>query len=156
MIYSIVAYAVVLVALGLYAFFSLRRDGWRKWASAFGYPIMCALTFLGFMQCLGSPIPRWALLQKNEMDVIAIYFDEPKAIYVWGYMEGKIDPIVVQLPFSIETAEKMYETQEEAVEQGAGLAYEFDIPIGDGEGGSEDGLKIVPLIVPEKDAPNGI
>jgi len=97
MTYTIGLFLFSMLALGWYAFYGLRRDGWRKYIGPIGYCIICTLALFGFGQSLGRCIPAWAL-KEHHVDVITIYYDQPNNIYLWA-MSGD-GPQCVVLPWS--------------------------------------------------------
>jgi hypothetical protein len=69
-----------------------------------------------YLTTLGHPAPSWSQYIKD-MQVIATHFDEPRAIYVWGF-NGGTEPIAVVLPWDVEKAKDAHEAQGEAGEAG--------------------------------------
>lgn len=101
MLFSITTFLITLLLLGIYTFFSLRHDGWRKYVGPCGFAIVVGLSLFGFSQSLGGCIPRWMAFN-TKMDILAIAYDQPRAIYLWGVQDGK--PKCLALPWTDEQA----------------------------------------------------
>jgi hypothetical protein len=102
MTYSIILFALILLLLGIYTFFSLRRDGWRRYVGPIGFPCLSLLYLLGLSLSLGGCVPSWAAWN-TRMDVMSIAYDEPNYIYLWGVQDSA--PKCVALPWTDETAQ---------------------------------------------------
>jgi hypothetical protein len=102
MTYSIILFALTLLLLGTYAFFSLRRDGWRRYVGPIGFTCLSFLSLVGFSLSLGGCIPSWAAWN-TRMDILSIAYDEPNYIYLWGVQDNS--PKCVALPWTDETAQ---------------------------------------------------
>jgi hypothetical protein len=106
MTYSIALFALTLLLLGTYAFFSLKRDGWRRYVGPIGFGIWSIVSFVNFSNSIGDCVPEW-LAFSTKMDIVAIAYDEHVAIYLWGVQAGK--PKCVALPWSEEQAKEVRE-----------------------------------------------
>lgn len=94
--------------LGVYVFFALARDGWRKWMGpaclSMIFAIVAATTILAF----GLPRPLWSLAYDNrEYRLISWSYVEGKAIYVWLMPYKGGDPIVVEMPWDERKADEI-------------------------------------------------
>lgn len=100
MIGGTVVFLFTLLLLGVYAFFSLRRDGWRKWTGPIGFAAVMLAAIVGYGQTLGGCVPDYLFFKK--LPIIAIIYDEPNAIYLWG-VDGK-SPMCVKLDWTDDKA----------------------------------------------------
>lgn len=123
MIYSILYYVAFILVVGLYSFAFIRTDGWRKWVGPLVFAVLVGGSLTTYVQSLGFPRPMWAFLKPPEMEVVALLLDEPKAIYVWGFVEGSKEPIVIKLPWSEKKAKQAYQEQGNAQAKGTPLKF---------------------------------
>jgi hypothetical protein len=98
---SILSFLLAVLALGAHTFFSLRTDGWRKYVGPLGFSAVIGIALFGFAQTLGGCIPAWAAIN-TRMDILAIAYDQPRAVYLWGVQDG--NPKCVALPWTDESA----------------------------------------------------
>lgn len=98
---SILAFILAVVLLGIHTFVVLPTHGWRKYAGSIGFSIVCLSALFGFSQTLGSCLPEFAA-KGTKMDVLAILYDQPNHIYLWG-IDGN-SPKCVALPWNEEQA----------------------------------------------------
>jgi hypothetical protein len=103
MTYSIALFALTLLALGAYTFFSLRRDGWRRYVGPIGFAGVALLSLVGFGLSLGGCIPSWAAWN-TRMDILSIAYDEPNYIYLWGVQDNS--PKCIVIPWTDEAAQE--------------------------------------------------
>lgn len=101
---SIIAFLLAVLLLGIHTFYNIRTDGWRKYVGSLGFSIVIGSALFGFTQTLGSCIPQWAAFG-SRMDILAIAYDEPNAIYLWGVEDNQ--PKCVALPWSEEEAQQV-------------------------------------------------
>jgi hypothetical protein len=121
MTFSITIFLLTVLTLGVYAFFSLRRDGWRRYVGPLGFIVIIGFSLFGFSQTLGGCIPEWATWG-TKMDIISIAYDEPRFIYLWG-VDGD-QPKCVALPWSEERAKKIRGEENETTDGGIPLEYQ--------------------------------
>jgi hypothetical protein len=98
---SILAFLLAVLLLGVHTFYSIRTDGWRRYVGPIGFGCVTFFALFGFLQSLGGCIPSWAAYG-TKMDVLAIIYDEPRSVYLWGVQDGS--PKCVALPWSEEQA----------------------------------------------------
>src|SRR5262245_31901733 len=113
MTHSIIAYLLTILVLGGFSFFSLRRDGWRRIGGPLLFVAIVSACIFEYAQALGFPRPQWASSVKN-MEVVSIIYDEPNAIYLWGFEPGTDEPQALTLPWSKKDAKEAREVQEAA------------------------------------------
>lgn len=125
MTYTIGLFLFSMLALGWYAFYGLRKDGWRKYVGPIGYIIICILALFGFGQNLGRCIPSWAS-GLDRIDIISIYYDKPNNIYLWGIGNDGLQ--CISLPWSDEKGSEIRGMENEGGPlefiKGQGLAQE--------------------------------
>lgn len=119
---SVIVLLVLSLILGGYVLFSLRTDGWRKWAGPVLYGAVLASSVWVIAQSMGRPIPYWAMIEKLNGDVIGVKFIEDVAILVWVAPKDGSDPISIRLPWDFENAKEAAAM----VEQGDPIAYDGD------------------------------
>lgn len=110
MIYSIVLFTLNLLLQGTYAFFSLRRDGWRRYVGPIGFSIIAGSSLFGFSLSLGSCIPEW-MAWNTKMDILSIAYDEPRVVYLWGVQDNS--PKCVAIPWEDEKAKEIRQVETE-------------------------------------------
>lgn len=107
---SIVAFLLACISLGVYAFFSLRSDGWRRYVGPIGFSVVLIVAGFGFFRTLGGCLPEWAV-SGGKIDIMAIAYDQPNAVYLWGVVDNS--PKCIALPWTDEQAGKIREVENE-------------------------------------------
>lgn len=111
--------ALIALALGAYTLIVLPRDGWRRYAApaVFG-GIIAALFALTFLS-LGNPRPGWLYRGWGpDVQVLAATWEEGRAI--WVLVRGPEDagPILIELSWSLQQAERLNGEMANATESG--------------------------------------
>lgn len=109
--WPILSYFLVLLCVGAYAFFSLRKDGWRKWIGSFGFIVLAISALLALLLSLGTPLNSSIAMVHGE--VVSVIYVENEAIYLWVVPDGSSVPVAIALPWSTEEAKhiRQMETQ---------------------------------------------
>ena len=117
------------VLLGLYVLCALSRSGWRRWggpsALVIVYVALSALVFLS----MGIPRPMSALpvvgpllwgatISEDDYAIVGFAYEEDVAIYLCLRPKRGGAPILVQLPWSEEQAEGLYERMQRGIPGG--------------------------------------
>ena len=119
MIYIILFFSAAIIIFGSYALFSLRTDGWRRWAGPGLLGVTAITAVILFTQILGKPIPVWAEVGIRGK-VIFFSLDEPNYVYIWVLPEGSLEPVAITLPWDVLTANEVHKMIKK------GIPIEFD------------------------------
>lgn len=115
MTWTIVSYAIGVLALGVYCLLVLPTAGWRRVAA----PLVLIALYVDLLWCgfqaLGHPKPAWVELPgETEARLIAYQFREGEAIYLWLQVPWTPEPIAYQLPWREGEAAAVYKADHEA------------------------------------------
>ena len=128
MTHHIIIFAALALALGIFALFHVGvLSISRRVAVVVAYPVLLAGLAAGGSDVLGRPKPVWAELRNVETaTIVASYWHEGEAIWLWLTWPGQDEPVAYRLPWSVETADRI----ERAQGQGDSVG-EIDAPFGD-------------------------
>ena len=128
MTHHIIIFAALALALGIFALLHVRALSFRmRVAVVAAYPVLLAGLAAGGSDVIGRPKPVWAELRNVETaTIVASYWREGEAIWLWLTWPGQDEPVAYRLPWSVDTAERIVR----ATGDGGGGA-EIDAPFGD-------------------------
>lgn len=106
MTYTTVIFIILAASTGAWGLWCLmRRPGWL---SIFLFASVLVICYFSTVELMGRPKPiQYETANYELAEVISYRFDYLKTIWIWVYIDGKTEPIVYSLPWSVETAESL-------------------------------------------------